>query len=265
MNRTNKTSDFRRSGVKAGVRALPEHCAPYIRGGMGHKSAGGCSTAIFLTLLYHRRLPATTRPDRADTGEKGKTEATPPLFAASAANRAGVWGRGCYRVWGTPCPPLWGSLPSKLSLREGGRSHQEADGGSATHRQRLDSFWGFHRNLKSLRFRLNWPKLALQSIMKSRMQTLSAKDAKYGFGRLINLAGRPSGRLILGRNCAESRDESEKRRLPARRLSGSDVPTMVLAGRDGFRPAGNGLDSRCPAGVDMRHGRGEKTASPAAC
>ena len=80
MNRTNRTSVIRRSGVKAGVRDLPDHRAPNIRGGMGHKSAGGCSTAIFLTLLYHRRLPATTRPDRADTGEKGKTEATPPFL-----------------------------------------------------------------------------------------------------------------------------------------------------------------------------------------
>ena len=35
MNRTNRTSDFRRSGVKAGVRALPDHRAPYIRGGGG--------------------------------------------------------------------------------------------------------------------------------------------------------------------------------------------------------------------------------------
>ena len=80
MNRTNRTSVIRLSGVKAGVRALPDHSAPYIRGGMGHKSAGGCSTAIFLTLLYHRSLPATTQPDRADTEEKGKTEATPPFL-----------------------------------------------------------------------------------------------------------------------------------------------------------------------------------------
>ena len=80
MSRRVRTSIFRRSGVKAGVRALPDHSATYIRGGMGHKSAGGCSTAIFLTLLYHRCLPTTTRPDRADTGEKGKTEATPPFL-----------------------------------------------------------------------------------------------------------------------------------------------------------------------------------------
>ena len=80
MNRTNRTSDFRLSGVKAGVQALPDHRAPYIRGGMGHKSAGGCSTAIFLTLLYHSSLDATIKPDRADTEKKGKTEATPPFL-----------------------------------------------------------------------------------------------------------------------------------------------------------------------------------------
>ena len=121
MNRTNRTSDFRRSGVKAGVRALPDHRAPYIRGGMGHKSAGGCSTAIFLILLCCRGLSTTTRSDRGRYRGKGKDGSDPPLFAASAAIRAGVWGRGCYMVWGTPCPPLWGSLPSKLSLREGCR------------------------------------------------------------------------------------------------------------------------------------------------
>ena len=108
MNRTNRTSDIRRSGVKAGVRALPEHRAPNIRGGMGHKSAGGCSTAIFLTLLYHRRLPATTRPDRADTEEKGKTEATPPLLplvrqTGRGFGAGGVTGFGAY-----PAPPYGG-------------------------------------------------------------------------------------------------------------------------------------------------------------
>ena len=109
MKRTNRTSVFRRSGVKAGVRALPDHRAPNIRGGMGHKSAGGCSTAIFLTLLYHSSLDATTKPDRADTEEKGKTEATPPFLPLVAAIRAGVWGRGCYRGMGAhPAPPYGG-------------------------------------------------------------------------------------------------------------------------------------------------------------
>ena len=85
------------------------------------------------------------------------------------------------------------------------------------------------------------------------MRILRSKDTKYGFGRLIDFAGRPSMRVILDRICAESRDESEKGRWPARRLSGSDVPAMVLAGLDGFRPVQNGLDSRRFAGVDMRH------------
>ena len=80
MNRTNRTSDFRLSGVKAGVRALPDHRATYIRGGMGHKSALICYTTHFSILLYHSRLPTTTRPDRADTEEKGRTEATPPFL-----------------------------------------------------------------------------------------------------------------------------------------------------------------------------------------
>ncbi len=80
MNRTNRTSDFRLSGVKAGVRALPDHRATNIRGGMGHKSALICYTTHFSILLYHRRLSTTTRPDRADTEENGMTEATPPFL-----------------------------------------------------------------------------------------------------------------------------------------------------------------------------------------
>ena len=80
MNRTNRTSDFRLSGVKAGVQALPDHRAPNIRGGMGHKSALICYTTHFSMLLYCSFLPTTTRPDRADTEEKGKTEATPPFL-----------------------------------------------------------------------------------------------------------------------------------------------------------------------------------------
>ena len=67
-----------------------------------------CYTTHFSILLYHCRLPTTTRPDRADTEEKGRTGSDPPLFAALSANRAWVWGRGCYRVWGIPCPPLMG-------------------------------------------------------------------------------------------------------------------------------------------------------------
>ena len=80
VNRTNRTSVIRLSGVKGGVRALPDHRAPYIRGGMGHKSALICYTTHFSMLLYHCCLPATTRPDRADTEEKGRTEATPPFL-----------------------------------------------------------------------------------------------------------------------------------------------------------------------------------------
>ena len=96
---------------------------------MGHKSAGGCSTAIFLTIVVPSPLtyyyPA--RPCRYRG--KGQDGSDPPLFAASAAIRAGVWGRGCYMVWGTPCPPSWGSLPSKLSLREGSEHPIPSDEG----------------------------------------------------------------------------------------------------------------------------------------
>ena len=35
MNRTNRTSVIRLSGVKAGVQALPDHRATNIRGGYG--------------------------------------------------------------------------------------------------------------------------------------------------------------------------------------------------------------------------------------
>ena len=45
---------------------------------------------------------------------KGKDGSDPPLFAALSANRAGVWGRGCYRVWGIPCPPLMGVAPVQI-------------------------------------------------------------------------------------------------------------------------------------------------------
>ena len=108
MNRTNRTSDFRRSGVKAGVRALPDHRAPNIRGGMGHKSAGGCSTAIFLTLLYHSSLDATTKLDRADTEEKGKTEATPPFLPLYRQTGRG-FGAGFVTWFGAyPAPPPYG-------------------------------------------------------------------------------------------------------------------------------------------------------------
>ena len=79
MNRRVRTSIFRRSRVKAGVRALPDHRAPNIRGGIEHKSALICYTTHFSILFYRCRLPTTTRPDRADTEENGKTEATPPF------------------------------------------------------------------------------------------------------------------------------------------------------------------------------------------
>ena len=118
MNRTNRTSDFRLSGVKAGVRALPDHRAPNIRGGMGHKSAGGCSNAIILILLCCRRLPTTTRPDRADTAENGRTEATPPFLPLYRQTGRGFVAGFVTWYGAYPAPPLWGSLPSKLSLRE---------------------------------------------------------------------------------------------------------------------------------------------------
>ena len=126
MNRTNRTSDFRLSGVKAGVRALPDHRAPYIRGGMGHKSALICYTTHFSMLLYlllTYYYPARSCRYRG----KGQDGSDPPLFAASPANMAGGWGRGCYMVWGTPCPPPpLGSLPSDLSLREGSEHGPQA-------------------------------------------------------------------------------------------------------------------------------------------
>ena len=108
MNRTNRTSDFRLSGVKAGVRALPDHRAPNIRGGMGHKSAGGCSTAIFLILLCCRGLSTTTRLDRADTEEKGRTEATPPFLPLYRQTGRG-FGAGFVTGFGAyPAPPYGG-------------------------------------------------------------------------------------------------------------------------------------------------------------
>ena len=108
MNRTNRTSVIRLSGVEAGVRALPDHRAPYIRGGMGHKSALICYTIHFSMLLFHRRLPTTIRPDRADTEEKGRTEATPPFLplyrqTGRGFGAGGVTGFGAY-----PAPPYGG-------------------------------------------------------------------------------------------------------------------------------------------------------------
>ena len=74
---------------------------------MEHKSALICYTTHFSILFYRCRLPTTTRPDRADTEENGKTEATPPLFAASPANRAGG-GQGLLHGLGHTLPPLGG-------------------------------------------------------------------------------------------------------------------------------------------------------------
>ena len=125
MNRTNRTSDFRRSGVKAGVRALPDQTATYIRGGMGHKSAVGCSNAIFLILLCRRGLSTTTKPDRADTEEKGKTEATPPFLPLVRQTGRGFGAGGVTGFGAHPAPPL-GSLPSDLSLREGSEPGPQA-------------------------------------------------------------------------------------------------------------------------------------------
>ena len=109
MNRTNRTSVFRLSGVKAGVRALPDHRAPYIRGGMGHKSAVDLfHHSFFLLLLYQRCLPTTTRPDRADTEEKGKTEATPPFLPLYRQTGRG-FGAGFVTGFGAyPAPPYGG-------------------------------------------------------------------------------------------------------------------------------------------------------------
>ena len=113
MNRTNRTSNFRLARVKAGVRALPEHRAPYIRGGMGHKSAGGCYTAHFSILLYHSSLPTTTRPDRADTEEKGKTGATPPFLPL--VRHSGVWFGAVFGAWYAAQPsPHFGVAPVQI-------------------------------------------------------------------------------------------------------------------------------------------------------
>ena len=108
MNRTNRTSVFRLSGVKAGVRALPDHRATYIKGGMGHKSALICDITHFSILLYRRRLPATTRPDRADTEEKGKTEATPPFLPLVRQSGLGFGAGGVTWFGAHPAPPHGG-------------------------------------------------------------------------------------------------------------------------------------------------------------
>ena len=111
MNRTNRTSVIRRSGDKAGVQALPDHRAPNIRGGMGHKSALICYTTHFSMLLYCSCLPTTTRPDRADTEEKGRTEATPPFLPLVRQSGLG-FGAGFVTGFGAyPAPPFLGVAP----------------------------------------------------------------------------------------------------------------------------------------------------------
>ena len=93
---------------------------------MGHKSALGCDTAHFSMLLSQSGLPDTTRPGRADTAEKARTEATPHLLPL--VRQTGRWyGAGGVTWYGAyPAPPLRGSLPSKLSLQEGNRAEQKA-------------------------------------------------------------------------------------------------------------------------------------------
>ena len=108
MNRNIKASVFRRSGVKAGVKSMPHHRAPSIRRGMGHKSVLICDTTHFSILLYHRRLPTTTRPDRAALAEKGRTEATPPCLPLVRQTRLG-FGAGFVTWFGAyPAPPPYG-------------------------------------------------------------------------------------------------------------------------------------------------------------
>ena len=74
---------------------------------MGHKSALICYTTHFSILLYHRRLPTTTRPDRADTEEKGRTEAPPP-FCRSSGKQGGGLGQGLLHGLGHTLPPPYG-------------------------------------------------------------------------------------------------------------------------------------------------------------
>ena len=122
MNRTNKTSVFRLSGVKA----VPEQPVTRSRGGVLQELVMRRYTFHISILLYRSCLLATTRPDRGRTRGAGKDGSDPPFFAVSPANRAGGCYRGCY----TPCPPLMGSLPSDLSLREGSE-HEPQTGAEA--------------------------------------------------------------------------------------------------------------------------------------
>ena len=75
---------------------------------MGHKSTLICYTTHFSMLLYHRRLPTTTRPDRAALAEKGKTEATPPFLPLVRQTGRG-FGAGFVTGFGAyPAPPYGG-------------------------------------------------------------------------------------------------------------------------------------------------------------
>ena len=58
---------------------------------------------------------------------------------------------------------------------------------AAVTRTRFETPQGPHRNPESIVFWANLAKMD-RALVGSRMKTLSAKDAKYGFGRLIDLA-----------------------------------------------------------------------------
>ena len=103
---------------------------------MGHKSTLICYTTHFSRLLYHRRLPTTTRPDRADTEEKGRTEATPPFLPLYRQTGRGFGAGFVTGFEAYPAPPYGGRFrpiyPCGKALYPSGGWHGQRDASPAS-------------------------------------------------------------------------------------------------------------------------------------
>ena len=80
------------------------------RGGVYQDSVMRCTSTIVPIYLPQRGLSVIARPARTDPAEKGRTGATPPLFAAVSANGEG----GVYQPVYHRLPPFSGVAPVRF-------------------------------------------------------------------------------------------------------------------------------------------------------